>query len=71
MTNPVAKDREDVMQDEPVVRPPHDARERFRLGLRVALEEMMVGRDYARVETILRELSRDAESNVDSEAPGN
>lgn len=31
--------------------------ERLRSGVEVALEELMVGRDYARVEAILRALS--------------
>lgn len=32
---------------------------RVRLGLRVALEELLAGRDYARVENILRDLERE------------
>lgn len=38
-----------------------DAAERFRIGLRVALEEIVNGKDYARVETILRILSNQAD----------
>jgi hypothetical protein len=39
--------------------------ERLRSGVEVALEELMVGRDYARVEAILRALS-----SADAEAAG-
>ena len=43
--------------------------ERLRSGVEVALEEMMIGRDYARVESILRALSSgDAELAASSHA---
>jgi hypothetical protein len=35
----------------------NDTLRRFEEGVRVALEEMLTGRDYARVETILRALT--------------
>ncbi len=34
-------------------------RHRFHIGIRTALEEMLTGRDYARVEDILRALAHE------------
>ena len=48
--------------------PPDDARRRFEIGVRVALEEMLTGRDYARVENILRALVEDRSGATDSDA---
>jgi hypothetical protein len=35
-------------------------RDRLRLGVRIALEEMVLGRNYARVEDILRALAAES-----------
>jgi hypothetical protein len=50
--------------------PRHDlVRRRVRLGIRVALEEMLVGRNYARVEDILRALDTEvSEGALDHQA---
>ena len=37
-------------------------RRRIQVGIRIALEEMLVERDYARVENILRALCSEAEA---------
>lgn len=48
---------------------PHDAVRVFETGIRVALEEMLAGRDYARVEDILRALADGSTVPTCSPAP--